>query len=212
MSLGVAATAAGLSVFIPDLDPQVSACNWADRRRKKYPDRPGPDVLDVQPGRLQATLEKVQEAGIDLAIIDTPGHLSESTLAAARCADLVLIPIAPSLIEAETIGNTRSIIRMAGDPPCLVILCGIPPTGDRHEQMRRGFESQGIRVCPHTIGHSVIFGDSIAMGLTPLEYDPKGKRAQEILQVYNYTMSLLDGQNTKESDDAERQAGPRRIG
>ena len=79
VSLAVAAQAAGRTVLIIDLDPQASACKWGDRRPED-----APAVIDAQPARLSNALDKAAEAGVDLAIIDTPARIEQAAAEAAR--------------------------------------------------------------------------------------------------------------------------------
>src|SRR5439155_8692569 len=87
VSLAVAAGQVGLTSIIVDLDPQATAGNWKDRRKSN-----GPVVIDAQPARLAAALVKAAENGVDFAVIDTPARNEQSALAAAKVAELVLIP------------------------------------------------------------------------------------------------------------------------
>jgi chromosome partitioning protein len=73
LSLAVAAEAAGRSVLVIDLDPQASACKWGDRRA-----RDAPAVMDAQPARLAAALAKAEQAGVDIAIVDTPARVEQA--------------------------------------------------------------------------------------------------------------------------------------
>src|ERR1035441_2193784 len=181
VSLAVAAGQVGLKALIFDLDPQATACNWKDRRKGD-----GPVVIDAQPSRLAAALQKAEENGVDFAVIDTPARSEQSALAAAKVADLVLIPCRPQAYDLETIPNTREILSLAGDNPALAILNAVPSYGDRHEQAKIFLARINIPVCPITFGHRAAFGDAGAVGKTAAEYDPKGKGADEILQTYKY--------------------------
>jgi chromosome partitioning protein len=186
VSLAVAAGQVGMTSIIIDLDPQGTACNWKDRRKSD-----GPIVIDAQPGRLAAALAKAEENGVDFAVIDTPARNEQSALAAAKAADLVLIPCRPQAYDLETIPNTKEILTLAGNKPAIVILNAVPPVGDRHEQARELLSRLQIPVCPYMLGHRAVFGDAGAVGQAAQEYDQKGKGAAEILQVYKYTLSTL---------------------
>jgi len=161
VSLATAAAQAGLTALIIDLDPQATACNWSDRRKKSYPESENPTVIDAQPARLQAVLEKV-EGKVDIIFIDTPARSEQSSLAAAKVADLVLIPCRPQAYDLETIPNTREILSLAGDKPALAILNAVPSYGDRHEQAKIFLARINIPVCPITFGHRAAFGDVTA--------------------------------------------------
>src|SRR3954447_22980805 len=98
--------------LIIDLDPQVSACDWKDIRGEK------PPLVAATPvPHLERTLKAAADNGADLAIIDTAGRTNDAAAAAARAADLILIPLQPSLIDLKTLGATLDIIRLAGAKP-----------------------------------------------------------------------------------------------
>jgi chromosome partitioning protein len=207
LSLAVAATEAGLTALVLDIDPQATACKWSDRRKSASPERPDePVVIDAQPARLSAALQKARENGVDLVLIDTPGQAEHGALAAAKEADLVLIPCRPQAFDIETIPTTREILALAGHPPALVVLNSVIAQGDRHEQARKEIERHAMPVCPHTFGNRVAFGDAGVFGQTPMEFEPHGLAAEEIRQVYKYTSILLD-KSTKERNDHEEQKG-----
>ena len=188
LALAVAAEQDGLASLIVDLDPQATACNWSDRRGTD-----SPLVIDAQPARMAQALEKAREGGIGLAVIDTPARSEQAALAAAKLADLIVIPCRPQIYDLETIQNTQELVALAGGKkPVLVVLNAIPPRGDRPDQARKAIESMQIPVCPITLEHRAAFGDAGALGQTALEYDPKGKAADEIRQLYKYTSSLLN--------------------
>jgi chromosome partitioning protein len=67
LALSAAAAASKLKVLVIDLDPQGTACNWNDRRQATD----SPIVIDAQPSRLSAALQKAEQNGIDLVIIDS---------------------------------------------------------------------------------------------------------------------------------------------
>ena len=148
-------------------------------------------MIDAQPARLAAALAKAEENGVDFAVIDTPARNEQSALAAAKVADLVLIPCRPQAYDLETIPNTKEILTLAGNKPAIAILNAVPSFGDRHEQAREFLNRLQVPVCPYTLGHRAVFGDAGAVGQAAQEYDPKGKGAAEILQVYKYTLSTL---------------------
>ena len=194
LSLAVAATRTGLTVLVIDLDPQATACNWSDRRVQDTP-----LVIDAQPGRLPAALEKAKQGGVDLVLIDTPARSEQPALAAAKSADLVLIPCRPQAYDLETIPNTQELIALAGNKPSLALLNAVPPRGDRHEQARTFLDRLAVPVCPYMLGQRAAFSDAGALGLTPLEYDASGRAADEIKQVYKYIRRLLDSKTQKET-------------
>ena len=202
-NLAVEAMRRGLEVALIDLDPQVSACDWKDIRGDK------PPIVAATPvPHLGRALKAAEEAGADLVIIDTAGRANDTASAAARVADLVLIPLQPSLPDLNTMAATLDIIRLAGGKPARALLARVRAAGNRHDETTAWLANKGVEVCPFTLGERVIFQDAYAMGLGVSEAEPGGKAAQEIQQVYYYTCSILglaaEGRNGHEKAERAR--------
>ena len=184
--LAVEAMRQGLEVALIDLDPQVSACDWKDIRGEK------PPVVAATPvPHLERALKAAHEAGADLAIIDTAGRANDAASAAARAADLILIPLQPSLPDLNTVAATLDVIRLAGGKPTRAVLARVRAAGNRHDETTAWLKAKGVAVCPVTLGERVVFQDAYAMGLGVSEAEPGGKAAEEIQQLYKYTSILL---------------------
>jgi len=196
LALSVAAATAKLKALVIDLDPQATACNWSDRRQTD-----SPIVIDAQPSRLSAALQKAEQNGIDLVIIDTPARSEQSALAAAGVADLIIIPCRPQAYDLETVPTTSKLLALADNKPALVILNSVPSQGHRQEQARQALDQMGMHVCPHTIGARASFGDAGALGQTPEEYDPDGRAAEEIRKVYKYISRILAKEETRDEQE-----------
>lgn len=187
LSLAVAAEAAGRSVLVVDLDPQASACKWSDRRSGETP-----SVIDAQPARLAAALAKAEQAGIDLAIVDTPARVEQAAAEAAKAADLVLIPCKPSILDLETLRATVELLQGRSRTAPLVILNAVPAQGTRLEQAAEAITGMGLEVCPAHIGQRVAFEYAAQAGLTVTEYEPEGRAASEVRQLYDSICRRVD--------------------
>ena len=187
LSLAVAAEVAGRSVLVVDLDPQASACKWGDRRERETP-----GVIDAQPARLAAALAKAEQAGVDVAIVDTPARVEQAALEAARVADLVLIPCKPSILDLETVRTTVELVQGRAKRPPLVVLNAVPAQGSRHEQAVEAITAMGLEVCATQVGHRVAFEYAAQAGMTVMEYEPDGKAASSIRHLYKSICQLVD--------------------
>ncbi len=186
LSLAVQAERHGKAVLIADLDPQASATGWSDRREAETP-----VVLSLQPVRLPRTLQDARDNGADLVLIDTPARSDQAHAEAAKAADLVLIPSRLTALDVETIGRTIELVRLAKGPPCVVLFNAVPPRGARREQALDVVQSLGVQACPVDFGQRAAFADATALGLTAAEYEPNGKAATEIGEVYRFTVKML---------------------
>jgi chromosome partitioning protein len=185
-NLAVAAIRARSVVAVIDLDPQTSAMNWHDRRESE-----NPSVVSCQVARLRFVLAEARNNGVDLVILDSPGKNAEATIEAAKAADLVLIPTAPLINDIETLPAFRDLLRIAGDKPAVVVINDAPVQGSRHVDAQEVAKAYGFTVCPVVLFHRAAFYDSPITGLGVQEYDPEGKAAQEISQLYKFTIGLV---------------------
>jgi chromosome partitioning protein len=186
VSLAVAAMQAGKTVAIVDLDPQSSAGNWAERRQQD-----SPAVVSAHVPRLAAVIATARQNGTDLLLIDTPGKSEQAALAAAKAADLVLIPSRPQIYDLETLAASKEIVDLAGGPPAFVVLNAVPPIGRRHEEARAAIASMNLAVCPAFLVQRAAYGDAPNAGQGVTEYEPGGKAAEEIQQVWKFISKLL---------------------
>lgn len=194
LSLAVAAATKGQNVLVIDLDPQASACRWGDRRALGVP-----AVMDAQPARLAAALAKAAQAGIDLAIVDTPARVEQAAAEAAKVADLVLIPCKPSILDLETLRTTAELVQGRAKRSPLVILNAVPAQGTRHEQAAEAITGMGLAVCPAQVGQRVAFEYATQVGLTVTEYEPEGRAASEIRQLYDAICHIVEMSTDKEA-------------
>ncbi len=178
LHLAVAARIKKKTAAIIDLDPQASAANWGDSREDEYP-----AVVSSQPARLSKVLAAASEAGAKLAIIDTAPHSESAALAAARASDLVIIPCRPAILDLRAIGSTVDLVNLAKAKACIV-LNAVPSRGTLAEEAVEAVSSYGVKVLPVRVGQRAAFVHALTAGKTAQEYEPNGKAAKEIKDLY----------------------------
>ena len=199
LGIAVEAFSAGRSVAVIDLDPQTTAANWSDRRGKE-----APAVVSCQVSRLGQVLEAAAKGGADLAIIDTPGKSTDALIAAAKAADFVLMPIQPQLYDIETLGSLKDVLTLAGNPSSAVLVNRAPVQGKRHTETQEAATGQGFAVCPVVIFARAAHGDAGNIGQSAAEFEPKGKAAQEMSDLYSYIAIALKGGRHEEKRISRR--------
>jgi chromosome partitioning protein len=187
LCLAVAAQRDGKSVLVVDLDPQATASKWGDRRQQDTP-----VVTSAQAARLPNILKAAQENGAAFVIIDTPPRLEQASLAAAKVADLILIPCLPAINDLDTLDTTMDLLKYAGEPKAVVVLNGVPARGTRKEQAEHVVRDKTIPIAPVSFGYRTAFPDAAALGQTPQEYDPRGRGAEETKQLYMFVCEHLN--------------------
>jgi chromosome partitioning protein len=172
--LAVAAVQKGLHVALFDLDPQASAASWSDKRNQ-----PTPAVVSAQAIRLPGLLEQAANQLADLVIIDSAPNADAASMAAARAADLILIPCRPAAFDLNAIGTTLNLAAVAGKP-AFVVLNAVPPLGKVGEEARRALETGGVQVAMPMLHHLVAYAHAVNDGRTAQELDARSKAAAEI--------------------------------
>jgi chromosome partitioning protein len=168
-----------------DIDPQGSAFNWNESRdegRKL-------DAAKAEAGQIPALLQQAKDGGIDLAIIDTAPHSDSAAAIAAQYADLVLIPCRPARFDLDAIASTVQIATVAKKFAAVVI--NAAPRGKLAEEARVALERQGITVIDTVLHQRAAYSHAVIDGRSVHEYEPDGKAAAEIDELYNHLTRLL---------------------
>ena len=182
-ALAVAAERAGMPAAIVDIDPQASAATWGDRREAS-----SPAVISAQAPRLAPVLEAARNAGARLAVIDTAPHASDAALAAARAADLILIPCRASVADLGAISASVDIARKAGKAT-MAVLNQATVGSTLVAEAREAIAGYGIACAPAVVYHRLDHVRAFTEGLTAEEYAPRSKATCEIGELWNWIRS-----------------------
>lgn len=186
LHLAVAAERARQVAAVIDLDPQASAAGWKDSRAGE-----SPVVVSVQASRLAHALDLARDGGAEIVFLDTAPHSSDAALAAAEAADLVLIPCRAGILDLRAIGATARLAKIAGKP-AYVILNSMPPRASNvAADARAAVAIHGLDVAPVIIQQRAAYAHALTAGQTAQEYEPAGKAAGEVTQLYEWLQPLL---------------------
>ena len=182
LHLATAFQARGHDTVLLDLDPQASAAEWSDARADALP-----PVRSIQPTRLERTLGEAREIGTALVLLDTAPHTEATALAAARASDLILVPCQPRIMDLRAMRRTADLVRMVGTP-AWVVLNGVPHRGTVAGEAEETIAQDiGLPVAPPRLGYRVAFDRALISGQTAQEFEPDGKAAVEVRDLYLWT-------------------------
>jgi len=187
LHLAVAAEQAGQLAAVIDLDPQASAAGWKDSRAGETP-----AVVSVPATRLSQALQVAKEAGADMTVIDSAPHSSDVALAAAEAADLILIPCRPGILDLRAIAATARIAKLAGKSAYVVLNTMPPRAPNVLADAKAAVAVHGLAVAPISIQQRAAYAHALTAGQTAPEYEPGGKAAEEIAQLYEWLRTTLN--------------------
>jgi len=182
LHLAAAAHDAGRVALIIDTDPQATASQWAAWRQ----DAP-PEVIDSPPPRLAAKVAQAKGQGADFIVIDTPPHADTAARAAVEIADLVLIPCRPSAFDLSAIQTTAKLVQLLRKPAFVVFTAGSPNAPRMYQEAGELVMGFGTPACPVQIPDRAAYRHASGEGRTVMEYEPDGKAAEDIRQLYEWT-------------------------
>ena len=182
--LAVAAAESGLEVALADADSQGSAAAWYERRNSDL----GPDVVQIPAEKVRSTVQAAR-GQYDLLLLDTAGRMAAANDALAL-ADLALVPCRPTIADIDPAVRMHSTARRISKAAAFVI-AQVPSRGEqRAQEVENALESLGP-VATVRIGMRNAYADALAMGVGVTEFEPRGKAADEIRGLWEWTAELL---------------------
>ena len=188
-NIAVCAAADGYSVAIIDLDPQASACVWADVRDADA-EVPTIPVTSIAPSRLHSALDKCSSAGIDLTVIDTAPSADSGLLAAAKAGDICLLPSKPGLADLSALSDTVELLKNSKAKGATIL--NMVATKALKLEGTKALEGLDFPVVPMSIWQRVAWGHAYSGGWGVIEYDSSGKAAHEMKQLWTWLKTQLE--------------------
>jgi chromosome partitioning protein len=194
-ALAVAAERDGRRAALFDLDPQASAAFWKDTRQGETP-----AVVAIPPSRLTHVLKAAADSGCDLAIIDAPPFAKDIAFEAAQAADFILIPTRPAVLDVMAMTKTLELVRHYGRPSA-VVLTFCPAQGRELADTEAAIRQLGAELVSVRVHNRVAYSRAQQTGQTAQEFEPDGKAAEEIQQVYEFVCKHIFQQTKSASHD-----------
>ena len=194
-NLAVAATAAGESVLIFDLDRQQSIMAWGRIREETGLD----DIHFIANRRM--TIDSLFDRQspiilggklITLVILDCPGDASTSNDRAIRDAHFCLVPCRPSWMDIQASRVTvQTLVRLNRPFAFVLNQCTPGRTTLRTTDAEAGLKTMGSIADP-ILGQRADYQDAMICGKGVTEYAPQKEAADEIRKLWKWTAKRLE--------------------
>jgi chromosome partitioning protein len=183
-----AALAADRRVAVLDIDPQRSLTRWHELRAARAKPAPAITGANVSGWRLGAELDRLRRAH-DVVLIDSPPHIDTDARLAVRAADLVLVPLQPSLPDVWAVEGTLNLAA-AEKRPVAIVLNRVPATSRLRDSIAAQLTGRGLRLLPTGIGNRAGFANAFAEGLGITEAAPRSTGARELRALLDDLMEM----------------------
>jgi chromosome partitioning protein len=191
--LAAAAEKAGHGpVVISDADPQGTAADWFNQRKKAGIDTPRYFALSLTDMAAQA--QALNEAGAAYHFIDTAPSIGAVNADLFALADLILIPLNPTPADLRALVKGLPLVRQSGKP-FQFVLTRVRPNLRNNDGAAVALDALGL-VLATRMHERVVYAETFAHGKTALETEPKSVAAQEVAALWDEIKGKLESENS----------------
>jgi chromosome partitioning protein len=198
IGLAVAAMDRGECVGIIEADPQGTVANWGRRRTNPKPDIERADSRIA----IERAISHFRHDGCTVVIIDTSATDNMLSAACIEAADLCLIPARSSPVDIEAAIPTLNTVRRL-NKQFAFILNQTPARSNRVSEAATALSAAGVLALPFIVQRND-HQDAVGLGLGVIEYDPHGKAAAEVRDLWRWIWKML---TTESLDHGHNQSG-----
>jgi chromosome partitioning protein len=201
IGLAIAAMDDGHRVGVIDADPHGTISNWSRRRTN-----PKPRIARAGNGMaVERAILDLRREGFTVAVVDSPATDNVLSASAIAAADLCLIPARPSPADIEAALPTLGTVRRL-DKRFAFVLNQTPPRSNRTSEAATALNAAGVLALPYVVQRTD-HQDALGAGLGVTEYNPHGKAAQEVRDLWRWVWRLLTTESFDHGPTAIRAAG-----
>ena len=173
-NLAAALLGAGAEVALIDADPQGTLTRWSAAR----PNTAAPLPVEAPTGWRVPELVRRWRRQEGFVIIDTAPHADTDSKVAIRAADLVLIPLQPSLPDLWAIDGTLAVAA-AERKPVALMLNRVPSGGRLRDEVEAAVRARELPLLGTGFGNRTAFAGAFGRGLGAVEEAPRSAAAAE---------------------------------
>ena len=174
-------------VVISDTDPQGTAADWFNQRKKN-----GIDTPRYAPLALSDLAEKrraLADAGASYLFIDTAPSVGAVNAEILKAADCILIPLNPTPADLRALVKAIPVLKEA-NKPFHFILTRVRANLRNNNSAAMALEALGL-VLPVRMHERVIYAETFAHGKTALDIEPHSHAGQELGELWQSVRGVI---------------------
>jgi len=188
-------------VIISDTDPQGTAADWFNQRKKAGLDTPRYSALSL--ANLSERIHALDNAGATYLFIDTAPSIGAVNADLFALADIILIPLNPTPADLRALVKGLPLVRQSGTP-FNFLLSRVRPNLRNNDGAAMALNALGL-VLETRMHERVIYAETFAHGKTAIETDPKGVAAQELASLWTGVKEKLESENSRKGEFSHEQ-------
>jgi chromosome partitioning protein len=179
-------------IVISDTDPQGTAADWFNQRKKAGIDTPRYSALSLSD--LSGRVSALAEAGASYLFIDTAPSIGAVNADLFAMADLILIPLNPTPADLRALVKGLPLVRESGKP-FQFVLTRVRPNLRNNDGTAVALDALGL-VMTTRMHERVIYAETFAHGKTALEIDGRGVAALELDTLWKEIKRKIESGNS----------------
>ncbi len=187
VNLGVEFVRRGMRVALLDTDPQGSLGRWFLARRARLGEA-GMEFSTASAWGVGYECEKLRKL-VDIVIVDTPPKVDADLRPALREADLVLVPVAESMVDLWATDGVFDLVAREGRRALIVM--NRVKAGTRLGVEVAAAAAEACAVAGSTLGQRVAYAETLGTGLGVGEV--RGAGAAEVAALAEEVLKVLEG-------------------
>jgi len=195
ISLADALQTRGARVLLVDADPQGSASAWAANGAEN--DAAPPTTIGMGADMHRAHQLPALSVGYDHVIIDCPPRHGEVMRSALMVCDLVVVPVRPSSLDLDALGDTLDLIERAKvarpELRAVALITQMPARSTIADRSIEALRESGWRVLASSLGIRTAFIEAHSAGRGVCSYDPTSQAAAEVYALLDEALAILEG-------------------
>lgn len=173
--------------IISDTDPQGTAADWFNQRKKNGIDAPRYAPLALP--ELEEKRRALDAAGAAYFFIDTAPSAGAVNAQLLKAADCILIPLNPTPADLRALVKAVPVLKEA-NKPFYFVLTRVRANLRNNNSAAMALEALGL-VLPVRMHERVIYAETFAHGKTAIDIDPPSPAGQEVCALWQSVKDVL---------------------